>query len=152
MRYFSHTRQPALLNPQAQDWHTDPVSHEPSPISAPQSGSASPAPLTLENLQNIGRVVRAQAATNHSQASSTPKSTSIMGPKSEAKQPTTVTAVRQALKDHRYFFEDLEAEQRGAALIAVARGIIHGERGSSMSDGRADEIKSIINDIETPMS
>lgn len=90
MRYFSHTRQAVLLNPQAQNWHTNPISHEPSPISASQSESASPAPLTLEIFQNVGGVVRAQAATNQSQARSMSTTTSIMGPESELKEPITV--------------------------------------------------------------
>lgn len=72
-----------------------------------------------------------------------------MGPKADTKEPTTVTAVRRALRDHRYYFEDPEAEQRGATLIAAARKIMHGERGSLMSDGRAYQIKSVINDYGT---
>lgn len=67
-----------------------------------------------------------------------------MEPEADTKELTTVLAVRQALQDHRYYFEDPDAEQRGAALIAAARKIVHGDRGSSMSDGRADEVKSVI--------
>ena len=62
------------------------------------------------------------------------------------KEPTTVTSVRKALKDHRYYVEDPEAEQRALDLIVTARGIVHSQRGSTMSDGRADQIKSVINE------
>ena len=69
-----------------------------------------------------------------------------MGPKADAKESTTVIGVRKALKDHRYYIEDPEAEQPGEVLFAGARNIVQWKRGSSMSDGRADQIKGVINE------
>ena len=138
--------QAALLQPQASRHYTDRVSPELSPTLKPESVSSSPTPLTLENLRNITGVDNSLEALARSQSQSSSTIASTMGPKADIKEATTVTAVRRALRNHRYYFEDPEAEQRGAALIAAARAIVLGQRGSLMSDGRADQIRGVVNE------
>ena len=69
-----------------------------------------------------------------------------MPPKSDTKEPTTASAVRKALEAHRYYINDPGAEKRGATLIAAASKIVHGDRASSMSDGRVEEVRDVINE------
>ena len=68
-----------------------------------------------------------------------------MPPKSDVREPTTAADVRKALKRCRHYIDDPDAEKRGAAVIAAASKIVHGKRASIMSDGRADEIRNVIN-------